>query len=50
MKIQVEIPNTEYGIIAKIAKKLGLSVETLMQQEVNASITTISVWLQRAQQ
>lgn len=50
MKVEVEIPKVEYDIISKIAHELGLTAETLIQQEVDASITTISVWLQRAQQ
>lgn len=50
VKIQVEIPNAEYDIISKIAAKLGLTAETLMQQETDRTIETLSCWLQRAQQ
>lgn len=47
-KIEVEIPQTEYDIIGEIARELDISVETLIQQEVDASIDAVSVWLQRA--
>lgn len=48
-KIEVEIEQTEYDIIAKIAEKLGTTVQVLIQQETDASLTTISTWLQRAE-
>lgn len=50
MKVEVEIPKAEFDIISKIAAKLGLTVQMLVQQEVDANITTISAWVQRAQQ
>jgi hypothetical protein len=46
-KIEVEIPDAEYQIIAKIAENLGLTVETLMQQETDRTIELISCWIQR---
>lgn len=48
-KIEVKIPQAEYDVIAEIAKKLGLVVETLIQQETDRSVETISAWLQRAE-
>jgi hypothetical protein len=47
-KIEVEIPEYEHTIIAKIATKLGLSVQALLQQETDRTIETLSCWLQRA--
>lgn len=47
-KIEVEIPQTEYIMICEAALKLGLPVKTLIQQEVDAILTTISVWIQRS--
>ena len=46
-KIEVDIAQAEYDVIAEVAQKLGLPVETLIQQEVDAALTTISVWTQR---
>ena len=46
-KIEVDIAQAEYDVIAEVAQKLGLPVETLIQQEVDAALTTISVWVQR---
>jgi hypothetical protein len=48
-KIMIDIPQTEYELISKVAEKLGLSVETLMQQEIDQDIITISAWTQRAE-
>jgi hypothetical protein len=48
MKTTIEIPECEYEIISKIAKALGTTTQALIQQEVNEIITTISVWVQRA--
>lgn len=50
MKVEVEIPNAEYDIIEKIAHKLGLTAETLIQQETDRTVKTLSCWIQRAQQ
>jgi uncharacterized tellurite resistance protein B-like protein len=47
VKKEVEIPQVEYDMISEVAEKLGLSVETLIQQEVDRSIETVSCWMQR---
>jgi hypothetical protein len=49
VKIEVEIPEAEHIIIAKIATKLGLSVQAVIQQETDRTIETLSCWLQRAE-
>jgi hypothetical protein len=48
MRIKVEVPKAEFTILQKIGHLLGLSTQELIQQEVDASLATISVWLQRA--
>ena len=48
-KIKLEVPQTEYEIIEKVAKALGVPVEFLMQQELDQCITSISVWTQRSE-
>ena len=47
-KIEIEIPQAEYDIIGEIARKLGVSIKTIVQQEMDASIQTVSCWIQRA--
>ncbi len=47
VKIEVEIPQTEYSIITKAAENLRLKPETLIQQEVDHAVATISVWAER---
>jgi hypothetical protein len=47
-KIEVNVPEAEHAVITEIARKLGLTVETLIQQEVDQALATASVWLQRA--
>jgi len=47
-KIEIEIPQAEYSIFEDIARKLGLDVETLIQQETDQAIRSACVWLQRA--
>jgi len=47
-KVKVDIPQAEYTMICEAAWKLGLPVKTLIQQEVDAILTTISVWIQRS--
>jgi len=49
VKIEVEIPEYEHTLIAKIAAKLGLGVQALIQQETDRTIETLSCWLQRAE-
>ena len=46
-KVEVEIPQAEYDLIREAAWKLNIPAETLIQQEVDAALTTISVWIQR---
>jgi len=48
-KIEIEIPQAEYDIIGEIARKLGVSIKTIVQQEIDASIQTVSCWIQRAE-
>lgn len=48
MKTIIEIPDGEYELISKIAKALGTTAQALIQTEVNEIVTTISVWVQRA--
>lgn len=49
VKIEIDIPQNEYEIISKVAEKLGLNVQTLIQQEVDADLTSISAWMQRTE-
>jgi hypothetical protein len=48
-KFEVEIPQVEYELLAKIAHGLGLDVQKLIQQETDRSIEAVSCWLQRAE-
>lgn len=47
VKVEIEISQAEYDIVAKIAEKMGLDAQKLMQQETIRTIETISVWTQR---
>jgi len=45
--IDVDVGEAEFEILAQAAKKLGLSVKALVQQELDAALVSISVWAQR---
>ena len=47
VKIEVDIPEAEFGIFKKVAEKLGVPVQMLVQQEVDQAIVNMSVWSQR---
>lgn len=46
-KVEIEIPQTELDLIREAAWKLGIKAEQLIQQEVDAFLTSVSVWIQR---
>jgi flagellar biosynthesis regulator FlaF len=46
-KVEIEIPKLEFEIISECARKLGLPVKQLIQQELDAALLSISVWIQR---
>lgn len=48
-KIEIEIPEADYEILAETAKSLGLSIRTLVQQEIDQALSNMSAWVQRAE-
>ena len=48
-KIEIEIPPSDFEILLKIADKVGVSVEKLIAQEVDESLTNAVAWVERAQ-
>jgi len=49
VKVEVEIPQYEYVIISTVAKKLGIPIKKVIQQEVDVALNGLSVWVQRAE-
>jgi len=49
VKVNVEVPQSDFEILTKIAKKVGVSVEKLISQEANESLTNAIAWIERAQ-
>lgn len=48
-KIEVEINQAMYETLKGIAGKLGLPVETLVQQEIDEALANADCWIQRAE-
>jgi uncharacterized tellurite resistance protein B-like protein len=49
VKIEIDIKEAEYEIITKIAEKMGISVEGLIQQAVNQEFAEMTILLQRSE-
>jgi uncharacterized tellurite resistance protein B-like protein len=49
VKIEIDIQEAEYEIITKIAEKMGISVEGLIQQAVNQELAEMTILLQRSE-
>jgi antitoxin component of RelBE/YafQ-DinJ toxin-antitoxin module len=47
--VTLKIPETLYLDLKDVATELGLSVETLLEQEMEQIANTVSVWLQRGE-
>jgi predicted DNA-binding ribbon-helix-helix protein len=47
VKIEVEIPQNDYDVLAEVAEKIGLTVQKLIQQEIDEDLTNISAWMER---
>jgi len=49
-KVEIEISEAHYRMLKDVADKLDLSVEDLIQQEVNEALINIEVWYHRFSQ
>ena len=49
-KVEVEISEAHYRMLKEVADRLGLSVEDLLQQELDQALTNAEVWLERFSQ
>lgn len=49
VKIEIDVQEAEYEIIAKVAEKTGISVEGLIQQAVNQELAEMTILLQRSE-
>ena len=49
-KVELEISDVHWQMLKKVADKLHLSVEDLLQQELNESLANIEIWHERFSQ
>jgi len=49
-KVELEISDAHWQMLKKVADKLGLSIEDLLQQELNESLANIEIWCERFSQ
>mgnify|MGYP000321248343 CR=1 FL=1 len=47
-KVEVKISEAHYRMLKEIAEKLDLSVEDLIQQELDQALANAEIWLERA--
>ena len=47
-KVEVEISDAHWQMLKEVAEKVGLSVEDLLQQELDQALANAEVWLERA--
>ena len=47
-KIEIEIPPSDFEVLSEIAKKVGCSVDALVQREVDDALTNAVAWVERA--
>ena len=48
VKIEVEVPEGQYETLKRIAEKVGLPVERLIQQSIDQDLANADCWLERA--
>jgi hypothetical protein len=46
-KIEVNVSPTDFEFLSKIAKAVGISVEQLVQQEVDGCLSNAQCWIER---
>jgi hypothetical protein len=46
-KIEVDIPQCQYDLLKDIAKKVGISTEKLLMQEVASAVDNACAWAER---
>jgi hypothetical protein len=47
VKIEVDINQDDCELLLKVAEKLGLPVQTLIQQEIDGDLANIGAWMER---
>ena len=47
-KVEVKISDAHWQMLKDVAEKVGLSVEDLLQQELDQALANAEVWLERA--
>ena len=47
-KVELEISDVHWQMLKEVAEKLGLSIENLLQQELDQALANAEVWLERA--
>jgi hypothetical protein len=46
-KIEIEVPQCQYDILNDVAKKVGISAEKLIAQEVSETLDNVCAWCER---
>ena len=48
-KVSLEIKDSDFERLSGVAKKIGVTVETLCQQELDDALTNAVCWLERSE-